>query len=547
MLRYFHTFLALLLFSSLGIHTAWAQNNTGSLSGGLQMFSQYYMESEEIDAVVPPEILGFNGYFNLLYQKGNFRAGVRYEAYESALLGYPSAMDGHGIANRFAAYTLDNLEVTVGNFYEQFGNGLLLRAQEERMVGIDNAFDGLSVRYNFGNIARVKGLVGRQRIGFDYSDGIVRGFDGEIYLDQLFASKEEDAAPLPFSLALGGSFVSRYERYDGLLDYIGENSDAYAGRFNFVAGKFSLSGEYAHKVGDPSRINDYITKEGTATLLNAGYTTKGFAVNFTARRVDNIDFRTNRTAIDNDLMLNWVTANTRQHTYQLLSLYPYASQVMGEWGLQGDLIYTVPRGSKLGGKYGMTISLNYSLAYDLDTLGLTDERGYESEFFKFGENKYFQDFNIEINKKWSRKLRTNLLFARIDYDKDVIEGRTGYGIVTSNTVVLDVLYKINRKMSVRTELQHLATSQDQGSWAFALVEIGLRPNWFFFASDEVNYNGISVGVPTHYYNVGASYVKGANQFMLSYGRQRFGLICVGGICRLVPPSSGINFTISSTF
>ncbi len=521
--------------------------NLGSLSGGLQIFSQYYMESEEIDAVVPPEKTGFNGYLNLLYQKGNFRAGIRYEAYEPALLGYPSAMRGKGVANRFAAYSLDNLEVTVGNFYEQFGNGLILRAQEERMVGIDNSFDGLNVRYNFGDVARVKGMVGRQRIGFDFSEGIVRGFDGELYLDRLLASKEENAAPSPVAATLGASFVSRFEAYEGLLEYIGENSDAYGTRLNLVSGKFSLGGEYVHKVGDPSKVNSFIAKSGSAAMLNAGYTSKGFGLNITARRVDNIDFRSERNALDNDLMLNWVTANTRQHTYQLLSLYPYATQVLGEWAFQGDLIYTLKRGSKLGGKYGTTVSANFSIANSLDTIGLDNEQGYEAEFFAFGERKYFQDFNVEITKKWSRKLKTTFMYANIHYDKDVIEGRRGYGLVKSNTIIFDILYKASRKTSIRTELQHLATSQDQGSWAFALVEIGLRPNWFFFASDEVNYNGISVGKPKHYYNVGASYVKGANQFMLSYGRQRFGLVCVGGICRLVPPSSGINLTISSTF
>ena len=41
----------------------------------------------------------------------------------------------------------DNLTVTAGNFYEQFGSGLILRSFEERTLGIDNALDGLRLKY----------------------------------------------------------------------------------------------------------------------------------------------------------------------------------------------------------------------------------------------------------------------------------------------------------------------------------------------------------------------------------------------------------------
>ena len=32
--------------------------------------------------------------------------------------------------------------MTVGNFYDQFGSGLVFRSYEERNLGIDNAMDG---------------------------------------------------------------------------------------------------------------------------------------------------------------------------------------------------------------------------------------------------------------------------------------------------------------------------------------------------------------------------------------------------------------------
>jgi hypothetical protein len=34
---------------------------------------------------------------------------------------------------------------------------------------------------------------------------------------------------------------------------------------------------------------------------------------------------------------------------------------------------------------------------------------------------------------------------------------------------------------------------------------------------------------------------------LAYGRQREGLLCVGGVCRQVPAASGFMLTITSSF
>ena len=67
---------------------------------------------------------------------------MRYESYLDPILGYPGRFRGSGVGYRYANYAKENFEVTLGNFYEQFGSGLLLRAYEERQLGIDNALDG---------------------------------------------------------------------------------------------------------------------------------------------------------------------------------------------------------------------------------------------------------------------------------------------------------------------------------------------------------------------------------------------------------------------
>ncbi len=567
----------LLLFSFffLTLSSSFAQNQNnqneidfGTLTGSVQTDFRYYVEDSVIGAAVPLEKIGFNNYFTLNYERGNFRAGVRYETYLPALLGYPSSMRGTGIARRYMGYTLKGLDVTVGNLYEQFGSGMILRAQEDRFIGIDNSIDGLRVKYDFNGKARATGIIGRQRNGFAIdetntfgkqnrmSTGVVRGLDLELYLHEIFKPKlteeeKENQIPVlnPLSVTLAGSFVSKYEDYLGTIDYINRNVDAYSARLFLNKGGFSTNVEYVHKASDPSKVNGFIDKTGTGFLMNMQYSRPRLGISLSAKRIDNLDFRSERTAIDNVYYINFVPANTKQHTYRLLTLYPYAVQMLGEWGFQAELIYSLKRGSKLGGKYGTSIALNFATARNLDKKQVTTDEGYTAEFFAIGDKTYYQDFNVEINKKISKKWKTIFTYVYLEYDKDQIEGRTGFGLVKSHTVVADVQYKHSSKLAFRSEIQHLATEQDQGNWLYGLLETTIKSKFSFYLSNEMNYVGTGANKPKakHYYDFGASYVKGASRFGLSYGRQRAGLLCVGGICRIVPASSGLSFSLTSTF
>ena len=54
-------------------------------------------------------------------------------------------------------------------------------------------------------------------------------------------------------------------------------------------------------------------------------------------------------------------------------------------------------------------------------------------------------------------------------------------------------------------------------------------------------------IKINYYNLGGSYTKSAQRFTLNYGRQRGGLICIGGVCRFVPESTGLTANIVLSF
>ena len=535
----------LIVFSTIRI--SFSQNNDqGQLHGNFNVDAQVYKKDIDIGAEVPSEKMGLNSFANLLYTRGNFSAGIRYEAYMNALLGYDSRYDGVGIPYRFITYRNDNLEVTVGNFYEQFGNGLIFRSYEDKSLGVDNAMDGVRIKFNPYKGVYLKGFTGKQRSFFDYGPGVVRGIDGELFVNEIF----ESLSTIKSQFVLGGSFVSKYQKDENVIYNLPENVGAFAGRFSFIHGGFNLSGEYGYKYADPhpddpSGQYHYNAKFGDIILLNTSYSAKGLGIYLSLKRVDNMSFRSDINATLNDLQVNYIPAISKTHTYSLASMYPYATQPNGEIGLQAEIAYNFSKGTRFGGKYGTNLVVNFSRVNSLETKPTANIERYESDYFAIGDEIYFQDFNLKIHKKINTKWKADLSYLNIIYNKDVIQGLAGYGIVYSNIAIVDVSYKFKPRHSLRMEVQGLFTDQDNGDWSMALLEYTIAPKWFINASDQYNHGNDKQ--KNHYYNIAAGFKKGANRIQLGYGRQRAGIVCVGGICRNVPASTGFNVSIISSF
>jgi len=118
----------------------------GQVSGNFQSDIHILNEDSLIGAPPIPEKLLMNAFANIIYTNGNFTSGIRYESYLNPIQGYDSRYKGSGIQYRFASYRHKDFEITVGNYYEQFGSGLIFRAYEDRNLGYDNAMDGIKLR-----------------------------------------------------------------------------------------------------------------------------------------------------------------------------------------------------------------------------------------------------------------------------------------------------------------------------------------------------------------------------------------------------------------
>lgn len=542
----------------LGIISLYSQEESsekdfGQVCGNFQSYAQYYINDPSIGAIAVNEKTLINSWANFTYTFKNFSAGFRYEGYLNTLLGYPNAggiNNGVGFPYRWAMFTTENFEITAGNFYEQFGNGLILRSYEEKMLGIDNALDGFRVKYKIKNGILLTALAGKQRYYWTVGPGIIRGIDGIIQINDLFTKFQESN----LRIILGGSFVSKYQNEDNPLYYLPANVGAASGRIAIKYKNFDLNSEYAYKINDPSLENSYIFKPGQAILINTSYAKKGFGIVLGSKWVDNMSFRSDRNATLTDLNINQIPEITKNHIYVLPAFYPYATQPNGEWGAKAEIMYKIPKNTLLGGKYGTSMSINFSRVHDIKKTQINDTTpvfplasgtyGYNSKLFSIGKTLYFQDVNIEISKKWSKKFLSNFTYVYLIYNYDVLRGITGHGYVRSHIGIADLTYKFEGGKAIKTEFQHMYTKQDEGNWVLGMIEYSLS-GWFFSIFDNWNY-----GNPTtkkHFYSIGFGHVQGGTRIQLTYGKQREGVMCIGGVCRNVPASNGLSVSISSTF
>lgn len=501
------------------------QLTKGHLSGSFDSYTQYYRTDEKINAIPPPDKIGSNNFFKLDYTYRQFTAGVQYEAYLPAIQGFPfnstkGTRNESKLVNRYFRYSGDRLSIQVGDFYEQFGSGLVFRAWENRQIGINNALEGVNVQVQPTDFLKLKVVYGRPRKYFDYADATVRGADAEINMNRLFTKNNSGAV----NVTGGFSYVSRYQEYTGSADKFPATVDAWCGRMNIDNGSASLGVEYVSKASDPHTANAYSDEKGKAILVNAAYTAGKFGANLTYRGISNMDYRSERDAAATVLPVNYVPALTRQNDYLTTNIYVYNAQVAGEAGGQADVFVNLGA-SKL--------SLNYSQYSALSKAGA---------ILSPGKELYFRDGSLEWKKRWNAKWQSILAYHYVNYNKQVIEGGE-HEMVQSHIGLANILYKYSPKRSARLELQHLYTAEDRGNWAAAVTEWTFAPMWSVYLSDLYNYGETD----THYYNAGGSVMKDGTRFSLAYGRQRAGLFCVGGVCRYVPSASGFTATLTVTF
>ena len=581
---------ALALTSALSLHAQTDDDGKKfTLHGNVQSeVLTFPQEDNKIGTGTYKDDFMTNTYAELHLHNKYFQAGTRFEYMDHPMPGFDADFKGWGLPYFYLKGNYKWAELTLGDFYEQFGSGLILRTYEERSLGIDNSLRGGRLVLKPFKGVNIKLLGGQQRNYWHHRNlesdlSWTYGGDLEVNVDQWFKKMNESGT----YLTLGFSGVSNHAgneddlmvlrptgetRPDGkpamgnYLLNMPKNVGAFDIRANLQKGNYNLLVEYAWKGQDPSSANNYTYNKGKTLMVSGSYSKRGMSVLLQAKRSEDMAFRSQRM-IDkgtNACYINHLPAFTMQHTYALAALYPYATQMTpGEWAFQGEFGYNFKRKTALGGKYGTNLKINYSHVRGIEqTEDATHKNvmGYDapkSKFFSMGSDTYYQDINVQLEKKLTKRFKMNVMYSNQRYNQQVIEGH-GEKAIKSNIFVVDGKYKFSNKITLRGEAQYLHSNQAQKDWWYGLLELSVLPHLMFTISDQFNAN-----VPTytaegaedeskgtnkvHYLMGSVTYTHKAHRLQVSYGKTRAGYNCSGGVCRYVPASKGLLASYSFNF
>ena len=594
-MKKFLLFLGVALAATLSVSEASAQIKVGEgqVSVALESNNIYFAEDPVLESIGLAEpfrrILGdfgSNDYLKVDYALGKFSAGVQVDGYLPPIYGYDlydyiternkatsSEQKNFNFLSFYTQFEGQNWGVRLGDIYDQFGNGLIFRSFEDRALAFNNSIFGARAHFDLNNIARVKVIAGKPRLYDERSENWVYGADLSLSISDMMGWSNG-------ILSVEGSYFARHDSDISEWDFedidaaTGEpiiinrlngqqNMGMVSGRVNFEYSGFTFRSEYATKLNDDLHTPGKPMAKGNVIFLDFGYNYKRFSASASFRRMENmttlIDQRTD--AIGGGNIINYVPLLTRQHTYSLANLNPYlgASVHTGtEQGGQIDLYYSL-RNPKARGKY-WNFHANFSM------FNTIDHKNTDDDFIK-GRNVW-RDLNFDVERQWNKKVKSTFLYSyqRWDENNNHADGFEAE-YFTSHIFVGDVTYKFNKKHSVRTELQYLASKDYEGDWVAGTIEYNFAPKYSFYISDMWNcepmgdeendtmYDNFYYDLKTweaknyllHYYQIGASYTHNSLRVQLSYGRNRAGYVCSGGVCRMQPAYTGLNLAMTLSF
>lgn len=541
------TYILIGLLAGIGNVSLCAQEQSDKLrlSGSIQSDILLPEKDDKTGAETPDGRFLTNTYLDLKATSRYVEAGARLEYLKHPLPGYENDFKGWGIPYAYLKGRYKNAELTLGSFYEQFGSGFILRSYEERSLGVDNSLQGVRLSYRPGAGVAIKALTGRQRRYWNHNKSWMTGADVEWSIDELYKSLRQHNT----YVTLGASYVNKYEKDEVIMTdpthrlHLPLYVNAFDVRLRVQHRSFNVLAEMAMKTQDPSHDNGYIYRNGYVAMLSGSYSKRGMSLLLQAKRSTNMAFRSRRSMEGSSSFINHLPPFTMEHTYALAALYPYATRPEGEWAYQAMAAYTFPKGSMMGGKYGTTAKVNFSHVHSVrrNDTGGSGTDGYGSPFWAWGASTYYQDIDVQLEKRLCKDTKLNLMYMNQRYNQTLLEGHGG--MLRSHIFVADVKQKLAPKTTLRVEGQYLSSKDGDKDWAFGLAELSLAPHWMFTVSDLYNAGNTHV----HYYQGYVTYSGGAHRLQLGYSRTRAGFNCSGGVCRYIPATKGLTLSYNYNF
>ncbi len=512
----------------------------GVLTGDLMVNTNLYDRDTIIGANTSQyqhELSSSEAWLFLNYDLNGFNFSVRYDLFNNSPLLDPNEVyTAQGIGYYQARKEFGKLEITAGHFYDQFGSGIIFRAFEDRNIGLDYAVNGLRVKFNASDKFRISGFTGKQKNRFAMHPQVLKGIDLE---KDFFIGDNlqwlSGAAMLNRTIDAGtmnliADEINSYKLADRFIPKY--NTFAFSTFHTLAYKNFNLYLEYAYKTHEAIKDKEggqLIDADGSVLYSSLNYSRKGFGFNLQYKNTRTFSLRTSPFTTLLVGTMNYLPAMSRQNAKTLLARYSISAQNFGEQGLQAE----------------MTLSPNKVNIASANFSYIVDENN----------ELLFRELYFDYYRRFNRSFDITAGLQNVYYNKKVYEnhldnykdGTQEDPVVKTLVPFTEMVYKFNRKKSLRAELEYMFTRQDHGDFLFALAEYTIAPHWAFSVADMVNTKPKKLDKIEHYYNLTVVYTYLTTRFQIGYMKQVEGVVCTGGICRVEPAFSGLKFNLTTNF
>lgn len=457
----------------------------------------------------------FENWLNLDYTYGIFSTGIRFEVFQpndpdpSISRGKEKYAD---IAYKYIQAKMGNRRegffLTVGNYYELFGRGLVLKSYEDRTIRFDNNLEGVRVEGMYGNFI-LKALTGMAANSKNDRKDILHAADLEY----------RGIKKLKLGFSLASNLPDEETAANTVLASL---------RFDTKLWNFDIYGEYGIK--NNKDISNQISngeeaKVGDGIYGNVSFYYGPFSISGEYKKYDNFSFQSH----DGAIQYNSPPSLTMDYSYILLNRHPYPLNANNEKGFQLSAIYNFTEDSYLTGNYSFTKSLGKDSYYQR-FLGINID-----------SQTQLEDLYFQFNHGWSANFESILAFG---YREELVTN------TKSITPILEGKYYFNDINTFRVVLEHQQVKEFNTSEEYftniVLLEYLRSPKISVSLVAEMQTKEpVENNTEKNFWGFVRFGYKLAQHTDLSLliGSRQAGNICIGGVCRYEPEFEGIELVI----
>ncbi len=483
--------------------------------------------------------------------------------------------DTLGLTQYFGEFRRDGLRVRAGSFYNLIGRGMIFNTFESRPLGFNTQTDGVELDFDqqkysvgaFGGILNYADILNPSRV----EQYLVRGASGEV----------RPIAPV----AVGGGYVAatgnptRSGYFREFNDYLREGHVAV--NYDGLSAYLSVSDKRTD-IDSATRARTSSSTYGTGYYEMLGYATDifGITAEYKNYRFDlvNPDERDVNTRATRGLPFQNPPTLVYEHDKTLLARNPHAPDLNDEVGFQleglvypsEDLTLTfIGLGGSRHSAYEATFvaptdsgEVAKTMYHPLDDAPRAFPELADVRYSPYWEAFAKADYTLDDDNSFSLALqqRYNMTYtvgngdliapSAVAYRAStaMLEAYDGLGKRNTLHSILE-LQRVTDDTKVQPAIDSIGQAASDGRYFNALLtlEFTRSPTWTIFTRVEYSTTNTEESQRHFWPVIGAAYRIGtAHTITAQYGAERGGVVCTGGVCRLINPFEGFRLEVTST-